>query len=200
MTLLQLHAIPQDRGKIRLPILSAVRIQCRVASPRSRTIISSVISFTSTQFNCGEPFWKRRRIRVMISAARVPSFRDPFGGRASLSRFGTSPASQWRQLLALVTVAAIWLITFVRQGSGQLSHGGHPADPCPDPTAPRATVRVLRAASLRSMAMLARCVASSRARVSAGRDCGARGNTCQTNPAPCPNARVWERTRQARNP
>ena len=111
---------------------SSVRteIEYRVASPCSRTIISSMTSFTSTNSNCGVPFWKSRRIRLMISAARVPSFTILVAAARALSRFGTSRRQPVQATIGAGDRSGNRLIHFMRQGGSQLSHGGHPADAC----------------------------------------------------------------------
>ena len=78
-----------------------------VVSLRRRTIISRMTSLISTSSRSGVPFLKSRRIRLMISAARVPSFTILLAAARASSRFGASPASQRKQALALVMAAAI---------------------------------------------------------------------------------------------
>src|SRR6266478_3729843 len=82
-------------------------ILCCVASPRSRTIISRMTSFTSTSSCCGGLFLKSSRVRLMISAARVPSLTILRAAARASSRLGVLAASQRTQVLALVTAAAI---------------------------------------------------------------------------------------------
>jgi len=48
-------------------------MEYRIASLRSRTIISRITSLTSTNSRCGLTFLKSRRIRLTIAAARVAS-------------------------------------------------------------------------------------------------------------------------------
>src|ERR1700682_3300576 len=79
-----------------------IDIEYLIASPRNRTIISRMTSFTSTNSRCSIPFLKSRRIRLMISAARVPSFTILATAARASSRFGVSAASQRKQVLALV--------------------------------------------------------------------------------------------------
>jgi len=80
---------------------------CRVASLRSRTIISRMSSFTSTDSRSGVPFSKSRRVRLMISAARVPSCTILIVAARASSMLGVSAASQSRQVLALVRAAVM---------------------------------------------------------------------------------------------
>src|SRR6266404_1891028 len=82
-------------------------MEYRMASLRSRTIISSMTSLTSTDSRSVVPFLKSRRIRLMISPARFPSFTILMAAARASLRFGVSAASQRMQVLALVTAAAI---------------------------------------------------------------------------------------------
>ena len=79
----------------------------RVASLRKRTIISRMASFTSSNSLCGVPFLKSRRTRLMILAARVASLTILDAASRASSRSGRSRVSQRKQVLALVTAAAM---------------------------------------------------------------------------------------------
>src|SRR5216684_3853860 len=79
----------------------------RIASLRRMTIISRITSFTSTNSRSGVPFLKSSRTRLMISAPRLPSFTILITAARASSTFGGLAASQRKQVLALVTAAAI---------------------------------------------------------------------------------------------
>jgi len=65
----------------------------------------------TTSFKSTTPFWttllEEQPDRLMISAARVPSFTILMAAARASSRFGVSAASQRIQVLALVMAAAI---------------------------------------------------------------------------------------------
>src|SRR5882672_6931967 len=116
----------------------AVRIctSYRVASLRKWTIISRITSFTSTNSRCEVPFWKSRRIRLMISPARVPSFTILMAAARGGNHQADPPALHIRMIARKPTQAGVGvgdgggnrLVHFVSQSGSQLSHGGHPAD------------------------------------------------------------------------
>src|SRR5882762_2358986 len=94
---------------------SSVRtdIEYRIASLRSRTIISRMTSFTSTKLCCGDPFLKSSRIRLTISPARVPSF-------TVLMAVAREPAYAG---IGVGDGGGNRLIHFVGDGGCQFSHG-----------------------------------------------------------------------------
>ena len=66
----------------------------------------------------------------MISAARVPSFTILDGSRARLFQIGLIARKPAQAGIGVGDSGGNRLIHFVRQGGGQLSHGGHPVDAC----------------------------------------------------------------------
>src|SRR5207237_493755 len=104
--LLQLHAISHDLGKICRQLRPDRYEVSRLSLLRRRTI-SRMTSLTSTSSCCGVALLKSRRVRLMISAARVPSSTILIADARASSRFGVSPASQFKQAWALAAAAAL---------------------------------------------------------------------------------------------
>ena len=97
---------PMTRGR---SATSSVRTSTPnfVASLCSRSIISRMISFGSTNSRCRVSCWKSRRTRLTISFARLPSCTILDAAARTSSKSGSSRASHRKQVLALVMTAAI---------------------------------------------------------------------------------------------
>jgi len=67
---------------------------------------------------------------LTISAARVPSFHDSHGSRTCFFHVGAIARKPAQAGIGIGDGSGNRLIHLVRQGSGQFSHGGHPADAC----------------------------------------------------------------------
>jgi hypothetical protein len=97
------------------------------ASLRSRAIISPISSFTSANCRFDSPFFEIERMRLMMSAARFAFRMTPRRSLARLSQIGIVSRKPPNAGAGAVDSRGNGLIHFVRQGGGQLSHGGHPA-------------------------------------------------------------------------
>src|SRR5882762_2269472 len=84
-----------------------IEIEWRVASPRSRTIISRITSFTSTSSRCSAPFLNSKLILPIMSAARVASLTILDAASLASATSGASRPSHRKQVLAFVTAAEI---------------------------------------------------------------------------------------------
>jgi len=103
----------------------------RVVSPRRRTIISRIMSFTVHKLPFRSPFLEEVADPADNFRGARSVFYDSHGSRrAPLPHLGDPRVSQRKHVLALVTAAGNWLIHFVRQGRSEFSHGGRPADAC----------------------------------------------------------------------
>src|SRR5258706_3470414 len=89
-----------------------------------------MISFTSTSSRCGVPFWKSRRVWLMISAARVTSVIILEAASPRLFDLWGAGGEQAQAGPGVYDCSRDRLLHFVRQGSSQLAHHGHPADVC----------------------------------------------------------------------
>ena len=102
---------------------SSVRtdMEYRVASLCRRRIISRITSFTSTNSRSAVLFLKSRRIRLMISAARVASLTILAAVWRASSMSGCSRESHRTQVFASVTAAAIGcLISWASEAANSL--------------------------------------------------------------------------------
>src|SRR5437867_6551768 len=105
-----------------------IEIEYRLASLRSRTIISRMSSFTSTNSRCRAPFLNSKLMLLMMSAARITSLTTLEAASCASAMSGSSRPSHRKQVLASVTAAEHRLLDLVRQGSSQLAHRGHSCD------------------------------------------------------------------------
>ena len=105
-------------------------MEYRVASLRNRTSISRMTSFTSTNSRCGVPFLKSRADPVDDFRRTGCVFDDSRRGLACLFHIGVIARKPAQAGIGVGDGGGNRLIHFVRERSGQLSHGGHPADAC----------------------------------------------------------------------
>ena len=101
-------------------------MQYRVASLRSRTIISRITSFTSTNSRSRSALLEEQADPADDFRRARSVFHDSHSSRARLFQIGMIARKPTQAGIGVGDGGGDRLIHFVRQGSGQLSHGGHP--------------------------------------------------------------------------